>query len=426
MSRVDSPSVVNIADLRAIAKRRLPRVVFDYIDGGAGAEWTMRENARVFDAVMFRPRSAVATANVDLRTTVLGASIDLPFLLAPVGSSRLFWPRGEEMAARAAGEAGTIYTLSTLSGCAVHDVKAATRGAVWYQLYLVGGRDVALAGIERAKNAGCSALVVTVDTPVAGMRERDVRNGTRELVSGAPFTMLPFIAQFLARPRWLAAFLRDGGLMRFANVVLADGPMAYADVGAALEQSMVSWDDFRWIRDAWQGPIVVKGVHTADDARQAIDHGASAVVVSNHGGRQLDGVAPTLRVLPEMVTAVNQQVEVLLDGGIRRGSDVVKALCIGARAVLIGRAYAYGLGAAGAAGVSRGIEILRSDIIRTMKLLGRSSVRDLDQSSVDMPKRWVDIDRSAPPTIDEIDRLRVRGERPLTQAIIDAARKRDR
>ncbi|HEX3578459.1 MAG TPA: alpha-hydroxy acid oxidase [Thermoanaerobaculia bacterium] len=388
MPRVDSPSVVNIADLRAIAKKRLPRVVFDYIDGGAGAEWTMRENARVFDDVMLRPRSAVATADVDLRTTVLGATIDLPFLLAPVGSSRLFWPRGEEVAARAAGDAGTIYALSTLSGCVVSDVKAATRGPVWYQLYLIGGREVALAGIARAKSAGCSALVVTVDTPVAGMRERDVRNGTKELVSGAPFTMLPFIGQFLARPRWLAAFLADGGLMRFANVVLADGPMAYADVGAALEQSMVSWVDFGWIREAWRGPIVVKGVHTADDARQAIDHGANAVVVSNHGGRQLDGVAPTLRVLPEVIAAVNEEAEVLLDGGIRRGSDVVKALCLGARALLIGRAYAYGLGAAGPAGVARSIDILRSDIIRTMKLLGCSSVRDLDRTFVQMPPEW--------------------------------------
>src|SRR6266436_5610351 len=169
MGRVDSPSVVNIADLRAVAKKRLPRVVFDYIDGGAGAEWTVRENARVFDDVLFRPRSAVATASVDLRTTVLGQSIDVPILLAPVGSSRLFWPRGEEVAARAAGDAGTIYSLSTLSGCAVRDVKAASRGPVWYQLYLIGGRDVATSGMERAKNCGCSALVVTVDTPVAGM-----------------------------------------------------------------------------------------------------------------------------------------------------------------------------------------------------------------------------------------------------------------
>src|SRR3954466_2095036 len=389
MPRVDAPSVVNIADLRAIAKRRLPRVVFDYIDGGAGAEWTMRENARVFDDVMLRPRSAVATPDVDLRTTVLGTTIDVPFILAPVGSSRLFYPRGEEVAARAAGEAGTIYTLSTLSGCAVRDVKAATRGSVWYQLYLVGGRDVALAGIERAKNAGCSALVVTVDTPVAGMRERDVRNGTRELVSGAPFTMLPFIAQFLARPRWLTAFLRDGGLMRLGNVVRADGPMAYADVAAALEQSMVSWDDFRWIRDAWQGPIVVKGVHTADDARHAVDHGASAVIVSNHGGRQLDGVAPTLRVLPEVLEAVGDRAEVLMDGGIRRGGDMVKALSLGARAVLIGRAYGYGLGAAGSAGVTRSIEILRTELVRTLILLGCGAVSELDPSYVEVPPDWL-------------------------------------
>lgn len=381
--------VLNIADLRDAAKRRLPRVVFDYIDGGAEAEWTMRENSRVFDDVMFRPRSAVATASVDLRTTVLGANLELPFLLAPVGSSRMFYPRGEEVAARAAGDAGTIYSLSTLSGCPVGDVKAATRGPVWYQLYIIGGREVATAGIERARNCGCSALVVTVDTPVAGMRERDLRNGVKELVSGAPFTMLPYVFQFLARPRWLAAYLRDGGLMKFPNIVLKDGPMPYADVGAALEQSMVSWDDFKWIREAWQGPIVVKGVHSADDARQAIDHGAAAVIVSNHGGRQLDGVAPTLRVLPEVLAAANGQAEVLLDGGIRRGSDVVKALCLGARAVLIGRAYAYGLGAAGGAGVARTIDILRSGIVRTMKLLGCASVRDLDRSLVDIPAEWL-------------------------------------
>jgi L-lactate dehydrogenase (cytochrome) len=382
--------VVNIADLRDAAKKRLPRVVFDYIDGGADAEWTLRENVRVFDDVLLRPRSAVATPHVDLRTTVLGTAIDLPFLLAPVGSSRLFYPRGEEVAARVAGDAGTIYTLSTLSGCAVGDVKAATRGPVWYQLYLIGGRDVASAGIERAKASGCSALVVTVDTPVAGMRERDVRNGTKELVSGSPLAMFPYVFQFLTRPRWFAAYLRDGGLMSFPNIVLPSGPMPYADVGAALEQSMVSWDDFQWIREAWQGAIVVKGVLTADDARRAIDHGAAAIVVSNHGGRQLDGVAPTLRVLPEVIAAAREQAEVLLDGGIRRGSDVVKALCVGARAVLIGRAYAYGLGAAGAAGVARAIEILRSGMVRTMKLLGCSSVRDLDRSLVHIPAEWLD------------------------------------
>ena len=388
MGRVDAPRVVNIADLRLAAKKRLPRVVFDYIDGGADAEWTLRENSRVFDDVLFLPRSAVATADCDLRTTVLGTAIELPFMLAPVGSSRMFYPRGEVVAARVAGEAGTIYTLSTLSGSAVSEVKAATRGPVWYQLYLVGGRDVALGGIERARNCGCSALVVTIDTPVAGLRERDVRNGARELIAMAPLAALPFLPQILTRPRWLAAYLGDGGQMKFPNVQLPDGPMPYADVGAALEQSVVSWRDLAWIRDAWRGPIVVKGIHTADDARRAIDHGADAIIVSNHGGRQLDGVAPTLRVLPRVLDAVRGEIEVYLDSGIRRGSDVVKALCLGARAVFIGRAFAYGLGAAGAAGVARAIEILRTDIIRTMKLLGCASVRDLDATFVEVPQDW--------------------------------------
>ena len=379
---------VNIADLRLMAERRLPRMVFDYIDGGAEREWTLRENMRAFQDVMFRPRSAVATPKCELNTTVLGIPIDLPFVLAPVGSSRMFYPRGEEEAAAAAGDAGTIYTLSTLSGCHVSDVKKATRGPVWFQLYLVGGRDVALTGIARAKTAGCTALVVTIDTPVAGMRERDLRNGMKALASGSFMAMLPHLGQFLARPGWVLDVYRDGGLMKFPNIVLPTGPMPYADVGAALEQSMVCWDDLRWIRDAWGGPIVVKGVHTADDARRALDGGASAVVVSNHGGRQLDGVAATIRVLPEVIAAVGGRVEVLLDGGIRRGGDVVKALCLGARAVLIGRAYAYGLGAAGGAGVNRAIEILRADIVRTLTLLGVGSTSALDESFVDVPAEW--------------------------------------
>ncbi len=185
------------------------------------------------------------------------------------------------------------------------------------------------------------------------MRERDSRNGVKELLA-MNLSSVPHLGQMLVRPGWLASFFGDGGLMNFPNIVIADGPMGYADVGAALEASMTSWDDFKWIRDAWGGPIVAKGVHTADDARRAVDHGAAAIVVSNHGARQLDGVAPTIRVLPEVVQAVNGQTEILLDGGIRRGSDIVKALCMGARAVLIGRAYAYGLGAGGQAGVAQG------------------------------------------------------------------------
>jgi L-lactate dehydrogenase (cytochrome) len=219
------------------------------------------------------------------------------------------------------------------------------------------------------------------------MRERDLRNGAKELLSGKLGAMLPFVNQLLTKPRWLAAFLADGGLMKFENVVVpGKGPMLYADVTAALEQSVVTWDDLIWIRQAWNGPIVIKGIHTGEDARRAVDMGANALVVSNHGGRQLDSVAPTLRILPEVVASIGDRIEVLLDGGIRRGSDIVKALCLGARAVMVGRAYAYGLGAAGNAGVARAIEILRADLIRTLKLLGCASVAELDRSFVDVPQ----------------------------------------
>ena len=384
--RVQPPRVINIEDLRRVAKRRLPRVIFDYIDGGAEAELTLRGNCHAFEAVIFRPRCAVATSTCDLRTTVLGTSLSMPLILAPVGSSRLFYPRGEEVAARVAGTAGIAYTLSTLSGCALEDVAAASNGPLWYQLYLVGGRDCTLSAIERAQAAGFSALVVTIDTPVAGLRERDIRNGVKELLSRKFGLMLPFVSQFLLKPRWLASFLTDGGLMKFSNVIIPEkGPMLYVDVATALEQAMVSWNDLGWIREAWKGSIVIKGVHTGEDARRAADVGADALVVSNHGGRQLDGVAPTLHVLPEVLASVGDRIEVLLDGGIRRGSDIVKALCLGARAVLVGRAYAYGLGAAGGAGVARAIEILRTDLVRTLKLLGCASLAELDQSFVDVP-----------------------------------------
>jgi L-lactate dehydrogenase (cytochrome) len=386
---VEPPRIINIEDLRCAAKRRLPRVIFDYVDGGAEDEWTLRENCRVFEGLTFRPRCAVATPACDLRLSVLGASLSMPLILAPVGSSRLMFPRGEEAAAGAAGAAGIAYTLSTLSGCRLEDVAAASKGPLWYQLYLVGGRDCALSAIERAKAAGFSVLVVTIDTAVAGMRERDLRNGVKELLSGKFGSMLPFVSQLLIKPQWLAGFLADGGLMTFPNVVVpGKGPMLYADVTAALEHSVVTWNDLNWVREAWGGPIVIKGIHTGDDARRAVDVGANALVVSNHGGRQLDSAAPTLRILPEVVASVGDRIEVLLDGGIRRGSDIVKALCLGARAVMIGRAYAYGLGAAGGAGVARAIEILRSDLVRTLKLLGCASIAESDRSYVDVPADW--------------------------------------
>ena len=359
--------------------------MFDYIDGGAETEWTMRENARAFGELHWLPRCAVNTPTCDLRVRVLGVQQELPIMLAPVGSSRLFYPRGEMLAARAAGESGIPYILSTFSGCRLEDVKAATTGTAWYQLYLAGPRDVATSAIERARAAGYSALVVTIDTAVAGMRERDFRNGVKELAGRSLFSKLPYVPNILAHPRWLVGFLGDGGLMNFPNIILPGvGPMPYADVGKALEQAAVTWDDMRWIRDVWQAPIVIKGVQTVDDARRAVDAGANAIIVSNHGGRQLDGVAPTLHVLPRVVAAVGSQIEVLFDGGIRRGGDVVKALCFGARAVLVGRAYAYGLAAAGQVGVARAIEILRTDLIRTLKLLGCGSVGQLDRSYLEV------------------------------------------
>lgn len=380
---------VNIHDLRQIAAQRVPRPVFDYLDGGGEGEQTLRENCRAFQDIHFRARHAVSIGPCDLGTNVLGTDIALPFLLAPVGYSRLMHPEGECAAARAAGEAGTGYILSTISGHPMEGVKAASPGPVWYQLYLMGGRAVAEAAVSRARQAGFSALVLTIDTAVAGIRERDLRNGVNELLGKSFVSMLPFLPQIFSRPGWLASFLMDGGVPHLANVVVpGKGPMPMVDVASALARSAVTWADMRWLRELWPGPILVKGVLTADDARRAIDEGASALVVSNHGGRQLDGLPATIRALPEVVAAVNGQAQVLMDGGIRRGTDVVKAICMGARAVLIGRAYAYGLAAAGRPGVARAIQILRTDVERTLRLLGCPSITHLDRTYVDFPSEW--------------------------------------
>ncbi len=386
---ISSPRVVNIEDLRRLAMRRLPRAVFDYLDGGAETETSLRENNRAFQSLTFRPRNAMAVPQCDLRTKVLGVELSFPAILAPIGYSRLIHPAGEVAASRGAGAAGIAYILSTIAGHKLEDVRAASPGPVWYQLYLLGGRAAAEASLERARAAGFTALFVTIDTGTAGMRERDIRNGTGQLMGGNWMGMIPYVSQFFSRPSWVAAYLMDGGLHKLPNVVIpGQGPMALLDVATALAESVVTWQDFLWLRKVWPGPIVAKGVLTGDDARRAIDVGAAGVVVSNHGGRQLDGVSATLRVLPEIVRAVNGQIEVLMDGGVRRGGDIVKAICMGARAVLVGRAYAYGLAAAGAPGVTRAIAILRADMERTMKLLGCASIRDLDQSYVEVPRDW--------------------------------------
>ena len=383
------PRVVNISDLRRVAEANLPRAVFDYIDGGAEAEVTLRENCRAFEEVTFRPRNAVAVETTDLRTTVFGAELSMPLLLAPVGFTRLICPRGEVRAAEAAAKAQIAYVLTTISGSAIEDVAQASKGCRWYQLYLVGGREAAEAALERASAAGFSVLAITIDTGTFGLRERDIRNGAGALIGDNLLRKLRFLPQVLAHPLWLAGFLRDGRMLVLPNVIVPGrGPLPLAETQASLAKSVVTWEDFKWIRKVWSGPIVVKGVLTGEDARRSLDEGAAGVVVSNHGGRQLDGVAATLRALPEVVKAVGGRAEVFLDGGIRRGSDIVKAICLGARAVLIGRAYAYGLGAAGEAGVARAIQILRADLQRTLALLGSKSISELNRSYIDVPAIW--------------------------------------
>jgi L-lactate dehydrogenase (cytochrome) len=244
---------------------------------------------------------------------------------------------------------------------------------------------VAEGTIERARAAGFSALVVTIDTPVAGLRERDYRNGMIQLLNGTLFDKVPYLPQLLAHPAWLAGFFLDGGVPKLPNIVIpGKGPMPLIDVSAALAESAVTWEDLRWIREAWRGPIVIKGVLTGEDGKRAVDEGAAAIVVSNHGGRQLDYSPATLTVLPEVVAAVNNQIEVFMDGGIRRGSDIVKAICMGARAVLMGRAYAYGLAAAGETGVTRALQLLRAEVERTLRLLGCPAVTKLDRSYLNL------------------------------------------
>jgi isopentenyl diphosphate isomerase/L-lactate dehydrogenase-like FMN-dependent dehydrogenase len=373
---------VNIEDLRELARRRVPRIVFNYIDGGAEGEWTLRENRRAFETVTFRPHQAVAV-QCDLRTRVLGLELSMPLLLAPVGYLRVMHPDGEIAAARAAGKAAVGAILSTVSGHRLEDVKAASTGHMWYQLYLTGGRAAAEDAMGRAMDAGYTVLVITIDSTVIGHRERELRDGMEQLLRGNIWSKIPFVPQIFTRPRWLAHFLLDGGLPNMPNIISREtGVLRVRDSHTAMNRVAFTWDDMSWIRDLWKGPVVIKGVLSAEDAKRSLDHGAAAVVVSNHGGRQLDGVPASFEVLPEVVAAVKGQADILMDSGIRRGSDIVKAICLGARAVLCGRAYAYGLAAAGEEGVTRALDIFRADLERCLKLLGCPSVNDLNESYV--------------------------------------------
>ena len=379
---------VNIDDLRDMARRRVPRIVFNYIDGGAEGEWTLRENRRAFDDVAFRPHQAIAVPVCDLTTNVVGTELSMPLLVAPMGYLRVMNPAGEVAAARAAGRAGVGFILSTVSGHRLEDVKAASSGPVWYQLYLTGGRLAAESAMRRAMDVGYSVLVITIDSTVIGYREREARDGMEQLLRGNLWSKIPFAPQVLARPRWLARFLLDGGLPDMPNIVNPEtGVLRVRDAHTAMKREAFSWRDMEWIRALWKGPIVIKGLLCAEDAKRSVDCGASAVVVSNHGGRQLDSVAASLHVLPEIVAAVKGQAEVLMDSGIRRGSDIIKAMCMGARAVLCGRAFAYALAAGGELGVTRAIEIFRADLERGLRLLGCNSVQALNESYVQRTSR---------------------------------------
>ena len=379
----------SVAAARQRARRILPRVVYDYVDGGAEDEVTMAENEGALRAIAFRPRMAVAVAEPELRTTVLGTGVSFPVLLAPCGLVRLLHPDGAAGAGRAAAGRDTIWVLSTVAGATLESV-APAGGHRWFQLYAPGGRPEAETMLARAEAAGYEALVVTVDTPALGNRERDVRNGVAPPLRLDARTAIALGPQVLARPRWAMRMMRDGvsmlGRPRPAGDDTANRDSGLGAAGAvSMLASPFTWADVAWMREHWSRPLVVKGVLSADDARRSVDAGADAVVVSNHGGRQLDGAPATVRVLPEIVDAVGTSAEVLFDGGVRRGGDVVKALALGARAVLVGRAYLYALAASGQKGVEQILDALRAEMTRDLRLLGCPSVHDLDPSWLRLP-----------------------------------------
>lgn len=351
-------------DYRELARRRLPRQFFDYIDGGAYAEATMQSNIDDLRSILLRQRVLRDVAHIDLRTEVLGQQLAMPLVLGPVGLAGLFARRGEVQAARAAQSAGVPFCESTVSICSIEEVRAAAGAPFWYQLYVMRDRGYARELLARAQAAGCPVLLFTVDLAVVGARYRDVRNG----VSGASGMCgrLGRAWDLLSHPGWLRDVALGGRPLVFGNLrdALPDAhslPAFRAWVDAQFDPS-VTWRDLEWLRANWPGKIVVKGILDAEDARMAADMGFDGVVVSNHGGRQLDGVPSTISALPAVVDAVGDRVEVLMDGGIRSGLDVVKALALGARACIIGRAWAYALAARGGAGVSHVLDIMRKEM----------------------------------------------------------------
>jgi L-lactate dehydrogenase (cytochrome) len=370
----------SVEDLRRIARRRLPGGVFDYIDGGAEDERTLMANRAAFARVSFRPRVLRGVANVDPSGALLGRPLSYPLVLAPTGFTRIADPDGELAVARAAEKAALPYTLSTLSTRSIEEVREVSGGRLWFQVYAWRDRGLIKEMIERAAASRFEALVLTVDTAVLGRRERDVRRGFALPPRIGPGTIL----DGARHPGWTWAFLRSEPI-RFANVVgrhVGDGaaPVTLSDYINTQFDPGLSWADLDWLRSVWDGPIVVKGIQTLEDARLAASAGVEAIALSNHGGRQLDDAPAAFDLVAPVADAVGGQTEIICDGGVRRGSDIVKALAAGASAAMAGRAYLYALGAAGEAGVTRVLEWFRADLIRTMSLLGAGAIKDLNRS----------------------------------------------
>jgi len=378
-------SAACVDDLRRIAKRRLPGGVFDYIDGGAEDERTLAANTDAFARTQFRPRVLCGVKKVDLTTSLLGQPLAYPLVLAPTGFTRIADPQGELAVARAADRAGLPYTLSTLSTRSIEEVREVSDGRLWFQVYAWRDRGLVKEMVDRAAAAKYEALVLTVDTAVLGRRERDVRRGFAMPPTLGPSTLI----DGALHPSWTLAFVRSEPI-RFANVVgrdVGDGasPVALSEYAGKQFDTGLSWGDIDWLRSIWDGPVLVKGIQTFEDAVHAADVGVEAIVLSNHGGRQLDGAPAIFPLVAPVVDAVGGRTEVICDGGVRRGSDIVKALAAGATACMAGRAYLYALGAAGERGVETVLTWFAADMRRTMILLGVASVTELDRTYLQLP-----------------------------------------
>ncbi|GAA4530799.1 alpha-hydroxy acid oxidase [Nonomuraea ferruginea] len=366
----------DVADVRRLARRRAPRVVFDYVDGAAEGELSTARAAEAFARVEFRPHVLRDVARVDTGTEILGRRVSMPVVLGPTGFTRMMHRAGERAVARAAARAGVPYTLSTMGTTSARDVAAAAPGGWnWFQLYVVRDRGRVREWLRQAREAGMDVLVVTVDVPVAGGRLRDVRNG----MTMPPSLRWGGLAQAMTRPAWWFGFL-TGEPLRFATVEGA--PDDLAGITNLMFDPAVTLRDLEWIRSEWGGRLLVKGVQRVDDAEELVAAGVDGLVVSNHGGRQLDRSPTPLELLPEVAAAVGDRTEVFLDGGVRSGADVAAAVALGARACLVGRAYLYGLMAGGEAGVDRVLAMLRGELVRTLALLGASGVDGLDADVV--------------------------------------------